>query len=134
MHQRRLLIASGEKEGNPTAWRQWIDGRHLDVAQPDPHYGGGLIHCIAVARLCAAAGLQFNPHWPREGAEQAPLVHLCAAAPTLWGLQEYRLRPREHPYGPISTYALKDGMMTLPDAPGFGVSYDPSLNARAVAL
>ena len=128
------LVASGENEGNPTVWRQWIDGRHLDVAQPDPHYGGGLIHCIAVARLCAAAGLKFNPHWPREGPEQAPLVHLCAAAPELWGLQEYRLRPRPHPYGPISTYELRDGAMQLPAEPGFGVRYDPALWTRAVAL
>jgi D-galactarolactone cycloisomerase len=128
------LVASGENEGNPTIWRQWIDGGHFDVAQPDPHYGGGLIHCIAVARLCAAAGLKFNPHWPREGAEQAPLVHLCAAAPELWGLQEHRLRPRPHPYGPVSSYELKDGFMTLPDEPGFGVSYDPALAARAVTL
>jgi D-galactarolactone cycloisomerase len=128
------LVASGENEGNPTIWRQWIDGQHLDVAQPDPQYAGGLIHCIAVARLTAQAGLHFNPHWPREGAEQAPLVHLCAAAPQLWGLQEHRLRPRPHPYGPLSSYALKDGIMTLPDEPGFGVSYDPSLWTRAVAL
>lgn len=130
----KLLIGAGENEGNATLWRHWIDGRHLDVAQPDPQYGGGLIHCIAVARMVAAAGLKFNPHWPREGAEQAPLVHLCAAAPELWGLQEYRLRPRAHPYGPISTYELKDGKMKLPDAPGFGVRYDPALWARAVTL
>jgi L-alanine-DL-glutamate epimerase-like enolase superfamily enzyme len=130
----KLLIGGGENEGNPTVWRQWIDGRHLDVAQPDPQYGGGLIHCIAVARLCAAAGLKFNPHWPREGAEQAPLVHLCAAAPELWGLQEYRLRPREHPYGPVSTYRLENGVMKLPDAPGFGVGYDPALWTRATPL
>lgn len=128
------LVASGENEGNPTIWRQWIDGRHLDVAQPDPHYGGGMIHCIAVARLCAEAGLHFNPHWPREGAEQAPLVHLCAAAPQLWGLQEYRLRPRPHPYGPVSRYELKDGVMQLPDSPGFGVGYDPAIWRQAVPL
>jgi L-alanine-DL-glutamate epimerase-like enolase superfamily enzyme len=130
----KLLIGAGENEGNATVWRHWIDGRHLDVAQPDPHYGGGLIHCIAVARMTAAAGLRFNPHWPREGAEQAPLMHLCAAAPKLWGLQEYRLRPRAHPYGPISTYELKEGVMKLPDAAGFGVQYDSALWARAVAL
>jgi D-galactarolactone cycloisomerase len=128
------LVASGENEGNPTIWRHWIDGQHLDVAQPDPHYGGGLIHCIAIARLAADAGLKTNPHWPREGAEQAPLVHLCAAVPELWGLQEYRLRPRAHPYGPISTYELKDGMMKLPYAPGFGVEYDPVLWTTAVPL
>lgn len=128
------LVASGENEGNPTIWRHWIDGQHLDVAQPDPHYGGGLIHCIAIARLAQADGLHFNPHWPREGAEQAPLIHLCAAAPVLWGLQEHRLRPRPHPYGPISTYELKDGVMKLPIEPGFGVQYNPRLWDRAVAL
>jgi D-galactarolactone cycloisomerase len=128
------LVASGENEGNPTLWRTWIDGRHLDVAQPDPHYGGGLIHCIAIARYCAAAGLKFNPHWPREGAEQAPLIHMCAAVPELWGLQEYRLRPRPHPYGPISRYELKDGAMKLPDQAGFGVSYDPQIWNKAEPL
>lgn len=128
------LVASGENEGNPTLWRTWINGQHLDVAQPDPHYGGGLIHCMAIAQLAYATGLKFNPHWPRERAEQAPLIHLCAAAPALWGLQEYRLRPRAHPYGPISTYALNDGFMILPDEPGFGVSYDPILWTKAVPL
>ena len=129
-----VLIAGGENEGSPTLWRQLIDGRLIDVGQPDPQYGGGLLHCMVVARSLSEAGLKLSPHWPRQGAEQSPLLHFCVAAPDLFGLQEYRLRPRDMPYGPISDYTLKDGVMTVPRAAGFGVAYDPSLWNKAVRL
>lgn len=129
-----VMIATGENEGSPTLWRQLIDGECMDVGQPDPQYAGGLLHCMMIARALAAAGMRFNPHWPRQGAEQAPLIHLCAAAPQLWGLQEYRLRPRTPAYEYEADYALKDGHMTLPDKPGFGVSYPESNFASAVRL
>jgi L-alanine-DL-glutamate epimerase-like enolase superfamily enzyme len=121
-----VMIATGENEGSPTLWRQLINGEVMDVGQPDPQYGGGLLHCVMIARALDAAALQFNPHWPRQTAEQAPLMHLCAAAPSLWGLQEYRLRPRQAAYEYEADYTLKDGHMTLPDKPGFGVSYPDS--------
>jgi L-alanine-DL-glutamate epimerase-like enolase superfamily enzyme len=106
----------------------------IDVGQPDPQYGGGLLHCMLVARRLEAAGLKFNPHWPRQGAEQAPLIHLCAAAPSLYGLQEYRLQPREMPYGHSSSYKLERGVLQMPDEPGFGVSYDPKIWESATRL
>lgn len=129
-----VLIASGENEGNPTVWRDLIDGHKIDVGQPDPQYGGGLLHCMMIARRLDAAGLKTNPHWPRQGGEQAPLIHLCAAVPSLWGLQEYRLKPREMPYGHEDDYVIRNGYMRLPDARGFGVRYAERLWERAVRL
>lgn len=130
----RVLIASGENEGNPVVWRDLIDQHRIDVGQPDPQYGGGLLHCMMIARRLDAAGLKLNPHWPRQGGEQAPLIHLCAAAPDLWGLHEYRLRPRDMPYKHEDDFVIRDGIMRLPDAPGFGVRYDPGLWQNAVRL
>lgn len=129
-----VLIASGENEGNPVVWRDLIDDHRIDVGQPDPQYGGGLMHCMMIAQRLDAAGLKLNPHWPRQGGEQAPLIHLCAAAPNLWGLHEYRLKPRDMPYGHEDDYVIRGGIMRLPDAPGFGVRYDERLWDRAVRL
>ena len=130
----QVLIAGGENEGSPVIWRDLIDNHLIDVGQPDPQYGGGLLHCMLIARRLHEAGLKFNPHWPRQGAEQSPLIHLCAAAPSLYGLQEYRLYEREMPYGPVSEFRVENGAMRLPDAPGLGVAYDPALWDRAVRL
>jgi len=130
----RVLIASGENEGNPVVWRDLIDGHLIDVGQPDPQYGGGLLHCMMIARRLDAAGLKLNPHWPRQGGEQAPLIHLCAAAPSLWGLHEYRAKPRDMPYAHDADYVIRDGVMRLPMKPGYGVTYDERLWDKAVRL
>lgn len=129
-----VLIATGENEGNPVVWRDLIEQDLLDVGQPDPHYGGGMMHCMMIAKHLQSKGLRLNPHWPRQTVEQAPLIHFCAAAPELWGLQEYRSKPRKELYEWEADYALTDGHMKLPLAPGFGVTYDAAQWKRAKRL
>jgi L-alanine-DL-glutamate epimerase-like enolase superfamily enzyme len=89
---------------------------------------------LAIAREAERLGLGYNPHYPRDGAMAAPLIHLCATAPTLWGLQEYRLRNLPTTVPHESSYRIEGGIMRLPDEPGFGVRFDPAMWARAVPL
>jgi L-alanine-DL-glutamate epimerase-like enolase superfamily enzyme len=121
----RIPVAGGENLAVMPVWRDAMNGA-FDVVQPDPYYTGGMIRCVAIAREAARRGLGFNPHFPRDNAMAAPLVHLSAAAPTLWGLQEYRMRdiPNDIPH--TSPYRLENGAMRLPDEPGFGVTIDPA--------
>jgi L-alanine-DL-glutamate epimerase-like enolase superfamily enzyme len=129
----RIPVAGGENLAIMPAWRDAMNGA-FDVVQPDPLYSGGMIRCMAIAQEAARKGLGFNPHYPRDGAMAAPLIHLCAAAPTLWGLQENRMRdiPIDVPH--TSPYKLENGSMMLSDAPGFGVDFDPDYWKGAVTL
>jgi L-alanine-DL-glutamate epimerase-like enolase superfamily enzyme len=129
----RIPVAGGENLAVMPAWRDAMSGA-FDIVQPDPLYSGGMIRCLAIAQEAARRGLGFNPHYPRDNAMTAPLIHLCAAAPTLWGYQEYRMRDIPVSIPHRSDYKVSGGMMRLPDAPGFGVDFDPDYWKGAITL
>lgn len=130
----RIPIAGGENLAVMASWRDAILNRWLDVVQPDPIYSGGMIRCMWIAREAAKRGLGVNPHYPRDGAMAAPLIHLCAATPTLWGYQEYRMRDIVHGVPHTSDYGISGGSMRLPDAPGFGVQFPADYWKDAITL
>jgi L-alanine-DL-glutamate epimerase-like enolase superfamily enzyme len=129
----KIPIAGGENLAVMPSWRDAMSGA-FDVVQPDPLYSGGMIRCIWIAREAARRGLGFNPHYPRDNAMAAPLIHLSAAAPTLWGYQEYRLRDIPNTIAHSSSYKVENGMMRLPDAAGFGVDFAAENWKRAITL
>jgi D-galactarolactone cycloisomerase len=129
-----LRIAGGENESALERWRGFCEDRTFDVLQPDPMYNGGMLRCLNVMRMSVEAGLDFNPHFPRSGADVAPLLHLCAVAPNLWGYQEYRSRPDAQDYVHSPVMAPVNGVMTVPDRPGWGIDYDPSVWRTATRI
>lgn len=130
----RIPIAGGENLAVMPSWRDAILNRWLDIVQPDPIYSGGMIRCLWIAREATKRGLKVNPHYPRDGAMCAPLIHLCAATPTLWGFQEYRMRDIPHTVPHTSDYKVINGSMRLPEAPGFGVQFPADYWKDAIAL
>jgi L-alanine-DL-glutamate epimerase-like enolase superfamily enzyme len=115
-------------------WRWYIANKGLDVLQPDFMYNGGMLRTLMVQRMAAAAGVGVAPHYPRNGAETVELLHFAAQATNLWGYQEYRLKPRTLDFAHAPVVVPRDGKLTLPAGPGFGVAYDPGLWPKAVRL
>lgn len=115
-------------------WRWFTANRSFDVVQPDPMYAGGIMRNLVIQKMSEEAGLGYGPHFPRNGADMAPLLHLCAVAPNTWGFQEYRSRPDRLDYAHAPAMAPRNGVMPLPAGPGWGVSFDPEIWTKAAFL
>lgn len=126
-----ITIAGGEQDNSTERWRWLIENRALDVLQPDFMYNGGMGRTLEVQRMAQAAGIGVAPHYPRSGSEIAELLHFAAYAPNLHGLQEYRGQGRDLDFAHAPRILPRNGMVTLPEGPGFGLQIDPGLWANA---
>lgn len=122
-----IPIAGGEQDNSMERWRWLIENRALDVLQPDFMYNGGMARTLEVQRMAAAAGIGVAPHYPRSGSETVELIHFAAYAPNLYGLQEYRGQGRDLDFAHEPRIAPRNGVVSLPEGPGFGVRFDPDL-------
>ena len=130
----KLKIAGGEQDGAMERWRWYIENRALDVLQPDFMYNGGMLRTLIVQRMAAAANMPIAPHYPRNGIETIELLHFAAQAGNLYGLQEYRMSPRVLDFDHAPVISPVNGALKLPEGPGFGARYDPTLWETATRL
>lgn len=130
----KLKVAGGEQDYALERWRWLTHHKALDVIQPDPMYAGGIARNLEIMSMGQAAGLAYNPHFPKNGADTAPMLALCAVSPNLYGYQEYRSREDRLDFAHTPMIAPKDGMVTLPPGPGWGIDYDPGLWKTATQL
>jgi L-alanine-DL-glutamate epimerase-like enolase superfamily enzyme len=129
-----VKVAGGENDYAFERWRWYIANRVFDVLQPDPMYGGGTLRCLAVQRMAGAAGILYAPHFPRNNADTAPMLHLCAVASNLYGYQEYRSRPDTLDYAHAPELSPRRGELRLPRGPGWGIEYDPAIWTTATKV
>jgi len=103
----------------------------LRFVQPDVGKWGGISGCREVGRRAAARGVTLCPHWLAGGVGLAASLHLLAAAGTAGSVQEVDANPnplREE----VLPLEVRDGAVTLDDAPGLGVEPDLKRLARFV--
>ena len=115
-------LATGEDHHGRHAFRQLIEHRAIDIAQPDLKWCGGLTEAIKIYTIAEAAGIATIPH---------------AGAGTPWG-QHFGMAMPESPMAefwmgsdpgvpleevcPIPGMPMpKDGYVVPSDAPGFGM-------------
>lgn len=127
----KLKVAGGENDYALERWRWLTANRAFDVIQPDPMYAGGIFRNLAIMEMGCAANLLYNPHFPRNGADSAPMLHLCAGAPNLWGFQEYRSREDRLDFVHSPVLTPVNGELPVPLGPGWGIEYDPAIWKRA---
>lgn len=127
----KLKIAGGEQDGAIERWRWYIETGALQVLQPDFMYNGGMSRTLKVARMAQAAGVPVAPHYPRNGVETVELLAFAAVTPNLYGYQEHRARLRALDFEHTPVLTLRNGMLPVPDGPGFGATYDPGIFQRA---
>jgi L-alanine-DL-glutamate epimerase-like enolase superfamily enzyme len=121
-------IAAGENLRGAAAFDQAIDAGYLAFVQPDVGKWGGIGGCRAVALRAAERGIAFCPHWLAGGVGLAASLHLCAAAGTPASHAEVDANPNPLREAVLPLH-VRDGVVTLSDAPGIGV--DPDLRALA---
>ena len=130
-----IRIAGGEMTRSLSEFRDLIDGRCLDVLQPDVALVGGITGCRRVALMAQEHNLVFTPHTWTNGMGVTANAHLCggcADAPFLefpYDPPEWSLDRRDFPMAkPLTVDA--EGWIDLGLAPGMGYSLDEERLAR----
>jgi L-alanine-DL-glutamate epimerase-like enolase superfamily enzyme len=129
-------VTGGEQDWDLATWARMIEMRAVDVVQPDVMYMGGIGRTLKVARMAAAAGLPCTPHSANLSLVTICTMHLLAAIPNAGKYLELSIEGED--YYPWQDglfigdpFAVDNGRVQVPDAPGWGVTIDPAWLERA---
>ncbi|HJO68404.1 MAG TPA: enolase C-terminal domain-like protein, partial [Rhodospirillales bacterium] len=128
-----MRISGGEALYGARAFKRFIDGRSVDVVQPDLTMCGGLDEGTLVARLANLAGIGVTPHVWGGAVGLAAAIHFAAATPELPSTA-YPAHPNYLEFD-LSENPLRDaiarapisaakGMVAVPAGPGLGIELD----------
>lgn len=126
-----IAVAGGEQDCMLPTWRHMIEMRAVDIVQPDVCYVGGMVRARRVAAMAAEAGLPCTPHSANLTMVTVFTMHLLRAIPNAGKYLEFSIEgPDYYPWQEglfvSAPYAVEGGMVTVPDAPGWGVIVDPA--------
>lgn len=124
-------VTGGEQDCEFSAWKTMIGMRAVDIIQPDVMYMGGMLRTMEVARMGAAAGLPCTPHAANLSLVTLCTMHLLRAIPNAGKYLEFSIEEADYypwQYGLFRNdpYTVKDGCVTVTDAPGWGIEIDPA--------
>jgi L-alanine-DL-glutamate epimerase-like enolase superfamily enzyme len=129
-------VTGGEQDWDLSTWQRMISTRVVDIVQPDVMYMGGLSRTLLVADMAAKAGLPCTPHSANLSLVTMCTMHLLGAIPNTGKYLELSIEGDD--YYPWQRglflghpFAVKDGAVTIPDAPGWGVEINPAWLDRA---
>ena len=123
-----IPVAGGEQESSLWRFEWMIANGAVQIAQPDLIYFGGLLRSKRVAAMAAEAGIVVVPHISPRGLGALYMTHFACTVPNTTDFQEYKGDPDTVPYeiaGTGKRFRAVDGRLAVPDAPGFGVQFDP---------
>ena len=126
----RLRIAGGEDNHGLHEFKLLLDRKCYDVLTPDALLSEGVFQLRKVAALAEASFCEFAPHTWGNGIGFLANLHLAASTPNFTYL--------EYPHDPPSGWTAaardqmlaepllvdSDGLVTVPDRPGFGFVLD----------
>ncbi len=125
-----INVGGGEQDSSWPRWREMIDNRIVDVAQPDVLYNGGLLRTRRVTDHAASAGLTATPHSPKTGPWAAAMLALVSSLRNPNDYHEWRDSDDPWPAWCSPACGVKGGSVTVPSGAGLGVDYDPQFVAQ----
>jgi L-alanine-DL-glutamate epimerase-like enolase superfamily enzyme len=117
-----LTVATGENLYGREAFEPYLARPEIGVLQPDVSKCGGLTEALAVCRRAEAAGRAVAPHLYGGALAYGATLQLAAASPAVRTV-EYDVR--ENPLREAlmaDPPAVAGGQVTIPTAPGLGVT------------
>ena len=123
-----LLIAAGENWCTSVQFEHALAAGAVDLAQPSVTKVGGISEFLAVAELCARAGVPLLPHSPYFGPGMQASLHLATALPGVRQLEYLFVQPDAW-LVPLGAPGPAGGFAAA-EAPGLGFEPDPSVLAR----
>ena len=129
-------VTGGEQDCSLVDWRRMIEGRVVDIVQPDVCYLGGLTRTLRVAKMAEQAGLPCTPHCANLSMVTLFTMHLLRAIPNAGKYLEFSIEgadyyPWQEGLFVESPYAIEDGYAIVTDRPGWGVEVNPDWLARS---
>jgi L-alanine-DL-glutamate epimerase-like enolase superfamily enzyme len=129
-------VTGGEQDWDLATWARMIEMRAVDVVQPDVMYMGGIARTLRVACMAAEAGLPCTPHSANLSLVTLCTMHLLGAIPNAGKYLEFSIEGAD--YYPWQQglflgdpYAVRDGAVSIPSNPGWGVEINPAWLERA---
>jgi L-alanine-DL-glutamate epimerase-like enolase superfamily enzyme len=125
-----LDVTGGEQDWDLATWARMIDMRAVDIVQPDVMYMGGIARTLKVVQMAAAAGLPCTPHSANLSLVTVCTMHLLGAIPNPGKYLELSIEgPDYYPWQEglfvDNPYLVKDGHVSIPARPGWGVEINP---------
>lgn len=129
-----IPLAAGENLRGDAAFDQAIAADFLAVIQPDLAKWGGITAGIKLAKRIQQCGARYCPHYLGGGIGLLASAHLLAAAGGDGILEiDSNVNPlREGLATPFPR--LDDGVFVLSEAPGLGVTPDPTVGCYALPV
>jgi len=115
-----IPIVAGERLFALTELMEYFEKGAVDIHMFDVAMSGGITQCRKMCAMAEAYGVKIAPHNPIGPVTQVASIHLSAAIPNFFILEDQRVAP----------WALKprikyeNGYIVVPDRPGFGVELD----------
>jgi L-alanine-DL-glutamate epimerase-like enolase superfamily enzyme len=131
-----LDVTGGEQDWDLATWERMIDTRAVDIVQPDVMYMGGIARTLQVVRMAAAAGLPCTPHSANLSLVTMCTMHLLGAIPNPGKYLELSIEgtdyyPWQEGLFRGDPFTVRDGCVTIPADPGWGVEIEPRWLERA---
>jgi len=127
----KIPVAGGEQEPSMRNFRWLIKEDALDIVQPDIFYFGGMIRSMKVARMADAKDKPCIPHISGSGLGYLYMMHFVSAVPNAGPYHEFKGFNNELPLeSTTSSLSSVNGVVTVPTAPGLGVTIDPDYIAK----
>jgi L-rhamnonate dehydratase len=117
-------ISGGEHEYTRWGIKQLLDAQAVDVVQPDIYWAGGITEMLKICALASVYDIPVVPH----GHSTPASAHLIASQPeNVCPLLEYLVKWNTvHQFFLKTPLQPKDGVVTVPTAPGIGMELDES--------
>jgi galactonate dehydratase len=122
-------LATGERLYSKWDYVALLEGRWVDVIQPDLCHAGGISEVKKIAALAEAYYVQVAPHNPQGPVSTAACAHLGMAIPN-FSILEYVLSPRRERVLK-EPWPVEKGHLIVPDRPGLGVDLDEAALAAS---
>ena len=129
-----IPVSGGEQDYDITQFRRMIENRVVDIVQPDIGYLGGVSLTRKVAEMANIAGIPCTPHCANRTLQMFSL-HIAAAMPACYQFHEWSIEENDGQSWATEVFEeqleVKNGVVAVPDAPGWGLTVQPSYLARA---
>jgi L-rhamnonate dehydratase len=126
-----IRVAAGEQDTTVWGFRELIERGHVDLVQPDVTRCGGITELLRIADYARGKGVETVPHAWKSGIIKAASLQCNAVMPDAL-FQEYCIA--DTPINQTLTQERlpidADGMLTVPTAPGIGVTLDDEVVER----
>jgi L-alanine-DL-glutamate epimerase-like enolase superfamily enzyme len=123
-------VTGGEQDWDLATWQRMIEMRAVDIVQPDVMYMGGIARTLEVVRMAATANMPVTPHSANLSLVTMCTMHLLGAIANPGKYLELSIEgtdyyPWQEGLFRGDPYAVKDGCVTIPAEPGWGVEIEP---------